>query len=155
MPSVRPATSKDTDGILSLVGEVYAEYACVLDLENEEKYLLEAGEFFRASGGEFWVVEDEGRIEATVAVFLSEGAGELKTLYVHRSLRRQGWGRRLVELATEHARRAGRARMFLWSDTRFIEAHRLYRSMGFEECGLRELKDVNNSVEYGFEKRLR
>lgn len=140
---------------MSLVREVYGEYDCVLDLENEEKYLLEAGEFFRAGGGEFWVVEDEGRIRATVAVLLSEGAGELKTLYVHSSLRRQGWGRRLVELATDYARRAGKARLFLWSDTRFVEAHRLYRSMGFDERGTRELKDLNNSVEYGFEKRLR
>ena len=154
MPLLRPATSEDTEGILSLVGEIYAEYDCVLDVENEEKYLLEAGEFFRASGGECWVVEGEGRIRATVAVFLSEDAAELKTLYVHRSLRRQGWGRRLIELATERARLAGKERLFLWSDTRFIEAHRLYRSTGFEECGMRELKDVNNSIEFGFEKRL-
>jgi putative acetyltransferase len=44
--------------------------------------------------------------------------------------------------------------MFLWSDTRFTDAHRLYRSLGFRDCGYRELNDSNNSKEYGFEIAL-
>jgi putative acetyltransferase len=73
---------------------------------------------------------------------------------VHPSRRRQGWGRRLTELAIDYARRAGRRRMILWSDTRFLDAHRLYRKMGFTQRGMRELHDSNNSVEYGFEKPI-
>jgi putative acetyltransferase len=44
--------------------------------------------------------------------------------------------------------------MFMWSDTRFADAHRLYRSLGFRQCGYRELNDSNNSKEYGFEMSL-
>jgi N-acetylglutamate synthase-like GNAT family acetyltransferase len=154
MMEPRPATSEDTDGIINLVAEVYSEYDCVLYAEEEEPYLLRAGDYFRQTGGEFWVVEDAERIKATVAVRLTDDSSELKTLYVHPSLRRQGWGKRLVELAMEHARRAGRRHMFLWSDTRFLDAHRLYRKMEFAECGIREINDSNNSVEYGFEKQL-
>lgn len=36
----------------------------------------------------------------------------------------------------------------------FLGAHRLYRKMGFTECGARELDDVNDSSEYEFEKPL-
>jgi putative acetyltransferase len=151
---VRPTVPEDTPGILALIGEVYREYDCVLDAEGEERHLLEPGPYFRASGGEFWVVEDEGEVRATVAVTLHEDAGELKSLYVHPDLRRQGWGRRLTELAIEYARSRGRGRMILWSDTRFTSAHRLYRGMGFRETGVRELHDSNNSVEYGFEREL-
>lgn len=154
MLTPRPVTTEDTPGILGLVAEVYAEYNCVLDAENEEPYLLQAGEYFRASGGECWAIEDKGTIKATVAVLLKDDAGELKTLYVHRSLRQQGWGRRLVELAIEHARQAGKRKIYLWSDTRFIDAHRLYQKMGFAECGMRELHDSNASSEYRFEKEL-
>ena len=150
----RPAVPEDVPGIHALIGEVYAEYDCVLNVEPDEPHLLEPGAYFRAHGGEFWVVEENGRIGATVAIMLHEDSGELKSLYVHSSLRRQGWGRRLTELAIDYARAAGRQKMILWSDTRFLDAHRLYRSMGFHETGVRELHDSNNTVEYGFEMSL-
>jgi putative acetyltransferase len=151
---LRPTVPEDVPGILALIAEVYGEYDCVLDAETEERHLLEPGPYFRARGGEFWVVEDAGRIVATAAVMLEEDAGELKSLYVHTSLRRQGWGRRLTELTIEYARARAKRRMILWSDTRFLDAHRLYRRLGFREIGTRELHDSNNSVEYGFELSL-
>jgi putative acetyltransferase len=150
----RPTVPEDAPGILSLISGVYAEYDCVLDAENEERHLLAPGPYFRSSGGEFWVVEENGVVLATVAVMLHEDAGELKSLYVHPTLRRQGWGRRLTNLAIDRARARGKRRMFLWSDTRFTDAHRLYRGLGFQEIGIRDLHDSNNSVEYGFEMPL-
>lgn len=151
---LRPIVPEDVPGVLALIGEVYAEYGCLLDAEQDERHLLEPGPYFRRHGGEFWVVEDEGRIRATVAVMLHEDAGELKSLYVHSSLRRQGWGRRLTDLAIMFARERGKRKMILWSDTRFADAHRLYRKMGFHETGKRELHDSNNSIEYGFEMAI-
>ncbi len=154
MPLLRPTVTPDVSGILSLIDAVYREYDCTLDAEHEERYLLEPGTYFRDGGGEFWVVEEAGEILATVAVLLRDDTAELKSLYVHPSLRRQGWGRRLVDVAIEHARRMGQTQMMLWTDTRFADAHRLYRGMGFRECGARELHDSNNTVEYGFEMSL-
>ena len=154
MSLLRVVRQEDVPSILLLIDGVYAEYGCKLDAENEDRHLLEPGAYFRADGGEFWVVEEDGTIRATVAVQLHKDASELKSLYVHSSLRRQGWGRRLTNLAIEHARQHKRQRMFLWSDTRFADAHRLYRSLGFKECGYRELNDSNNSKEYGFEMSL-
>jgi N-acetylglutamate synthase-like GNAT family acetyltransferase len=151
---LRPTIPEDVPEILSLISEVYAEYGCVLYAETEERHLLEPGPYFRKAGGEFWVVEQDGKVRATVAVLLHEDAAELKTLYVHPSLRRQGWGRNLTTMAIDYARAAGRRKMILWSDTRFKDAHRLYRNLGFTEMGVRDLKDSNNSVEYGFEKQL-
>ena len=151
MSLLRPVIKEDVPSILRLIDGVYAEYGCKLDAEGEEPHLLDPGAYFRAAGGEFWVVEEGDVIGATVAVMLHPDTSELKSLYVHSSLRRQGWGRRLTELAVEHARRHGRTNMFLWSDTRFVEAHRLYRRLGFQECGYRELHDSNDSKEYGFE----
>jgi ribosomal protein S18 acetylase RimI-like enzyme len=150
----RPTIPEDVPGIHALIGEVYAEYDCVLDVETDERHLLEPGAYFRAHGGEFWVVEKDGHIGATAAVVLHEDAGELKSLYVHKTLRRQGWGRRLTRLAIDYARSHGKEKMILWSDTRFLDAHRLYRSLGFRETGTRDLHDSNNSIEYGFEMAI-
>jgi ribosomal protein S18 acetylase RimI-like enzyme len=152
--TLRPTVPEDAPGILSLISEVYAEYDCVLYAETEERHLLEPGPYFRKYGGEFWVVEEDGTVRATAAVMLHEDSAELKTLYVHPSLRRQGWGRKLTTLAIAYARAAGKRKMILWSDTRFTDAHRLYRNLGFTEMGIRDLNDSNNSVEYGFEMPL-
>lgn len=156
MLEIRPALTEDAGAIQALIAGVYAEYGCTLNVEADEPHLLEPGAYFRARGGEFWVVEDADGIKATVAVLIDddERASELKSLYVRASVRRRGWGRRLAEMTMAHARRAGSVKMFLWSDTRFVEAHRLYRSMGFRECGTRELHDSNNTVEFGFEMSL-
>lgn len=154
MPHIRPTVPDDVPDILALIGEIFTEYGCVLDAQNEDTYLLSPGPYFRARGGEFWVAEDEGRIVATVAVLLHEDAGELKCLYVHRSLRRQGWGRKLTELTMHWARERGKRRMLLWSDTRFVNAHRLYHRLGFTRRGSRDLHDSNNTTEYGFEIAL-
>jgi len=150
----RLTVPEDVPGILRLIAQVYSEYGCVLDAEKEERHLLAPGPYFRSRGGEFWVVEENDVICATVGVMLLDDAGELKALYVHPELRRHGWGRRLTQMAIDHARQSLRARMVLWSDTRFLHAHRLYRSMGFTEIGTRELHDSNNSIEYGFELSL-
>lgn len=151
MPTLRPTVPDDVPGILTLIGEIFAEYGCTLDAQHEDTYLLRPGPYFRERGGEFWIVEERGQIVATVAVLLHEDAAELRCLYVHRALRRRGWGRRLTELTMDYARRAGRRRMILWSDTRFREAHRLYVKMGFSQRGTRELHDSNDSTEYRFE----
>lgn len=151
---LRPVRQRDVPEILALIGEIYAGYGCTLDAAGEEPHLLCPGEYFRAGGGDLWVVEVAGVVRATVAVKLHKDAGELKTLYVHPTLRRQGWGRKLTELAIEHARQHQKPRMFLWSDTRFTDAHRLYRRMNFREFGVRDLHDSNNSTEYGFELSL-
>jgi ribosomal protein S18 acetylase RimI-like enzyme len=152
--SPRPTVPADVPGIHNLIAGIYAQYDCVFDVERDERHLLEPGPYFRSHGGEFWVVEKDGHIVATVAVLLHDDAGELKTLYVHPSLRRQGWGRRLTKLAMDYTRQHGKTKMILWSDTRFTDAHRLYRSMGYRETGTRELHDSNNSVEYGFDVSL-
>jgi putative acetyltransferase len=154
MPQLRAATEHDTQGLQCLIAEVYAEYDCTLDVARDEPHLFEPAAYFRRSGGELWVVEDESFIRASGAVFLHPQSAELKTLYVHRTLRRQGWGRRLVSMAMAHARRYGLREMILWSDTRFTDAHRLYTGMGFGQTGRRELHDANNSVEYGFTMAL-
>lgn len=155
MPEVRTVRASDVPGILTLIGGIYADYDCTLDAEGEEQHLLDPTGYFGKSGGTFWVIDDGGTVRGTAGVLLHADAGELKTLYIHASLRRNGWGRRLTDLAIGHARAAGRRRFLLWSDTRFRDAHRLYRRMGFSEFGLRILGDSNNSTEFGFEMSLK
>jgi len=71
---------------------------------------------------------------ATVGALPHEGdAAELESLYVHPSIRRQGWGRRLTMLVMDFARTTGKNRLVPWSDTRFSDPHRLYRGLGLRQ----------------------
>jgi len=151
----RPATAEDARAIQGLIGEVYAEYGVYLLLDSVDAHLNEPAGYFRKSGGCFWVLERTGAIVGTVGARPNaDDSAELKSLYIHRSMRRQGWGRRLIELVMDYARARGKRRLVLWSDTRFLDAHRLYSSMGFVQEGVRELNDVFDTQEYGFTRCL-
>jgi len=148
---IRPVTKQDVLQIIKLIGDVWAEYDCILDAETEEHALLAPDDYFHKRSGEFWVVEESDEIIATVAVMLNdEKTAELKYLYVNPKNRKQGLGKDLTAHAINFARAKGAGEMILWSDTRFTKAHRLYEKIGFEKTGTRELDDMNNSIEYGF-----
>ncbi len=202
---LRPVLPDDVPHVIALIAEIFREYDCVLDAEHEDTHLLAPGDYFRARGGDFWVVPGTGasqsagtiagsacgpeaghvaaaagrrgaadepnaaaaargdaptdlstaaRVLATVAWLPHGDTAELKCLYVQRAQRGRGWGLRLMEHYFAVARAHGCTRLRLWSDTRFIAAHGLYRRLGFVEFGERDLNDSNHSREFGFERDL-
>lgn len=148
---IRSVIKSDVPQIIKLIGDIWAEYDCVLDVETEDKYLLAPDEYFHKHNGEFWVAEESGKIIATAAaLILNETTAELKSLYVKKNFRKQGLGENLVKLVIKYTRKKGAKEIVLWSDTRFTGAHRLYARLGFVVTGERELNDLNNSKELGF-----
>jgi ribosomal protein S18 acetylase RimI-like enzyme len=149
--AVRAALDSDASQIVRVIGDIWAEYGCVLDTDIEEQYLLTPARYFHARNGEFWIAEVEDSIVATVAVMMIEDdIAELKSLYVHQQHRGYGLGERLTLLATGLAKERGARKMVLWTDTRFTAAHRLYERLGFTKTRTRELDDINNTTEFGF-----
>jgi putative acetyltransferase len=152
--TIRPFQDADAESVRSLIADVYAEYGCSF-VDEEETHLADPSTFFRARGGDFWVAEDDCGVAGSVAVWFAEEAeAELKSLYVRRDRRGSGLGERLVHLALDHSRQAGKRSVRLWTDTRFERAHRLYDRLGFERFGERELGDFNQSREYGMRLSL-
>jgi ribosomal protein S18 acetylase RimI-like enzyme len=150
----RPLRPADVPSIHALIDRCYREYGLRLNLADEcEAHLRDPGPYFRAGGGEFWVMtDDEGLARATAALYLHSDnpRAELKSMYVDVACRRRGLGSRLTRLVIAEARRRGRREVVLWSDTRFEAAHRMYESLGFVRTGRRELTDSNNSSEWGY-----
>ena len=150
---IRSVIKKDVSQIIKLIGNIWAEYDCVLDTEKEDKYLLAPDDYFHSKNGEFWVVAEKNEIVATVGVvMLDEKTVELKSLYVKKEFRGQNLGANLIKLAVKFAAMKGRSEIILWSDTRLINAHRLYGKTGFGLLGKRQLNDINKSVEFGFKR---
>ena len=158
LPLIRPVRDGDRQDLFGLIAICYADYpGCFVDPHDDLPDLRAPSTSYERVGGAFWAVEDErGRVCACVAVdFPEERSAELHRLYVRPDQRGQGLGSRLVRRAEAHARSKGASRMVLWSDTRFVTAHRLYARLGYEQAeGQRQLADISQSVEYGFEKTL-
>jgi ribosomal-protein-alanine N-acetyltransferase len=91
----------------------------------------------RMPGAFSLAVESEEAIDAFILVRAMAGEAEVLTLAVAPALRRRGVGRDLVEAAALLAAEKGAARLFLEVDTHNEAAVALYRSLGFDQIGVR------------------
>jgi putative acetyltransferase len=154
-PHIRDARDEDSWDLIGLIAACWAEYpGCVLDVHGEEPWLLAPATSHTDLGGRLWVAESGGRVVASIGLKPAGAGVALKSLYVARSARRHGLGERLVVLVEREAATRGAAFIELWSDTRFLDAHRLYERLGYARGGTRELGDLSRSVEFYFRKYL-
>jgi putative acetyltransferase len=153
---VRPVADEDSDALIELIGVTWSEYpGVVLDVDREEPWLREPATYYVEHGGAFWVaVGEDGALHACIGLRPSSNESvELKSLYVAAAGRRGGLGSGLVRMVEDEAVRLGARRIVLWSDSRFLDAHRLYQRLGYWPTGeSRELNDVSSTTEYGFAK---
>jgi putative acetyltransferase len=155
MVAIVPFEERHMDGVLALIGGVFAEYGLTFDPAGYDADLTRISGIYCRSGGAFWVLEDEAHVVGTIGVVpLSPTEVEIKRVYVDPTLRGQGWGRALVEHALTWAAVRGHARARLWSDVKFTRSHVMYERLGFARTGIRECDDLDCSREYGFEKVL-
>ncbi len=156
--NIRPALNSDTQDLFGLLALCFAEYpGCFVDPHDDLKDMLAPETSYSASGGAFWVIEDErGRVGACCGVSLPvSGIAELHRLYVRPDMRRRGLARRFIQRVEAFAKEAKATKLILWSDTRFTNAHQLYLANGFTQVGNpKPLGDISNSMEYAFEKNL-
>ncbi|HEX5493146.1 MAG TPA: GNAT family N-acetyltransferase [Mycobacteriales bacterium] len=149
----RPVCDGDSAGLVALIGGCWAEYPGVLlDVDGEEPWLRAPASAYARWGGRMWVVAGTGSLLGCVGV-RPHGPDmmELKSLYVHATARRHGLGARLTRLVEDTARSAGAHRVDLWSDSRFLDAHRFYSRLGYRRTGrTRELRDLSDTTEYEF-----
>jgi putative acetyltransferase len=155
MQMIVPYEEHHGPGVLGLIGGVFAEYGLTFEPSGYDADLTRIPGNYFLPGGAFWVLEDAAQVVGTVAVVpISTTEVEIKRVYLHPSLRGQGWGRALVEHALGWAVTHGYARVRLWSDVKFTRSHVMYERLGFVRAGIRECDDLDQSREYGFEKAL-
>ncbi len=158
-PRIRDARDEDALDVIELIGSVFGEYPnCVLDVDGEMPELRRVESYHREHGGAFWLAESEGRVVGCAGYVAKTGPHttfELKKLYVHRRARTAGLGAIFVDRVERIARETGVTFIDLWSDTRFVTAHRFYEKRGYVRGPTtRDLHDKSDSVEYYFRKQL-
>jgi putative acetyltransferase len=160
---IRPVTDDDAEGLIALIGAAYAEHpGCVLDLPGVDADLTAPASSARARAVAWWVGVDAGAVVASVAhgppveVDGEEGHEvELKRLYVAGSHRRRGIASTLTLAVADRAAALGATALFAWSDTRFLDAHRMYERLGFTRSAVtRDLDDPSCTCEAHFRLAL-
>ena len=141
MTKIRPATEGDIPRIIELYNELSlttsrAEQALS---PSSEKYRKVFAEISTVSRRELLVAEDRGQVVGTIALLIVPNLSHNATPYaiaenliVTQKYRRQGIARLLLEYCIARARESECHRIELCSDRRREEAHKLYRSVGFE-----------------------
>ena len=85
-----------------MIDEVYREYGDEVDLEGYDRDLLDVEASYREVGGEFVVLEEDGRISganATQPVDRDEGVVTFRRLYLPPRNRGTGAGKALMDWA--------------------------------------------------------
>ncbi|WP_455428154.1 GNAT family N-acetyltransferase [Dryocola sp. LX212] len=126
---VSPEASELQPIITGLFGEYEARYGDYFSRDAE----VELTEWYLAPQGLFIVLERDGEIIATGAYKpFDEHTAELKRIWTHSGLRRQGLAGRIVRELERRALLAGYSRVYLTTGFRQPEAVRLYLGQGYE-----------------------
>jgi len=150
---IRDARDEDGAALCTLIEPIFAEYKGVLFIQHEMPELMHIATTFVEAGGAFWVAERDDEVVGCVG-WVPHGEGvELKKLYVARNERERGLGRRLVERVETAAKARGATYVELWSDSKFLPAHRFYTRRGYARDGRsRDLDDESATTELYFRK---
>ncbi len=119
----------------NIIGSVLAEYNLNWEPEGADRDVLEVEKFYQNIGGEFWVIERQGKILGTSAYYPIERgnkAVEIRKMYLLPEIRCQGLGKFLLKELEK--RIAERKFQEIWIETATVlqEAVKLYESNGYQ-----------------------
>jgi GNAT superfamily N-acetyltransferase len=124
----------DLGWVVQAHGELYpAEYGWNTELEKMvARIMADFGASHDPAREAGWIAELDGRrVGSILCVDGGDGTAVLRVLIVHPDARGHGFGGQLVDTCVEFARKAGYARMRLWTTGNLAPARGLYLSRGF------------------------
>jgi putative acetyltransferase len=132
---VRSWQPGDRHAALAIIRQVLQEYGLGCEPEGSDRDVLEVETCYWQTGGEFWVVEQDGILVGTAGYYpidRAPNAVEIRKMYLLPTARGQGLGRHLLT-ALESAIQA-RGFTEIWIETASVlkEAVGLYESSGYE-----------------------
>ncbi|MBL8060477.1 MAG: GNAT family N-acetyltransferase [Chthonomonas sp.] len=162
---IRLAQPTDSEGVVRTVRAVYDEYGFTWEEGGYHADLYDLRPYCDLERARFWVAELDGRVvgcggirfftkipgqqgELVIVDDYERVAGtsaEIIRMYVHPEARRSG----IATAIMNEIKAATSEPIEIWSDKRFINAHRLYQRFGAEVVGERICHDPDQAPEWG------
>ncbi|MGF1507909.1 MAG: GNAT family N-acetyltransferase [Myxococcota bacterium] len=136
MPEIRPANPSDLDGLVDLLGHLFAQEADFAPDPDKQRWGLEAI-LAQPNIGQIFVAEDHGALVAMVSLLFAVSTAEggrvawLEDMVVTPTHRSSGIGSQLLRHALEFARASDSRRVTLLTDSVNAAAQRFYARHGF------------------------
>ncbi|MFM6813505.1 MAG: GNAT family N-acetyltransferase, partial [Dolichospermum sp.] len=125
---------KDRTLASQVISSVLSEYGLPWQPEEADKDVLQIEAYYLATGGEFWVVEQENQIIGTAAYYpinRGEKAVEIRKMYLLPKVRGLGLGKFLLQQLETVISSRGFEQIWIETASILTEAVKLYESHGY------------------------
>lgn len=132
---IRPWQPPDRQPAAHLIRDVLAEYGLPWQPTTADQDVIEIEKFYLETRGEFWVIEQEGKIVGTSAYYpiqRGEKAVEIRKMYLSPQVRGQGLGRFLLQQLEDAIAQRGYREIWIETASVLAEAVQLYESSGYQ-----------------------
>ncbi|HBE16453.1 MAG TPA: GNAT family N-acetyltransferase [Cyanobacteria bacterium UBA11149] len=132
---IRDWQPSDRKSAAEIIRTVLADYGIIFDPTGADIDVWEIETYYQATGGEFWVIEKDGKLVGTAGYYpvkRGEKSVEIRKMYLLPGVRGQGLGRYLLQELEKAI--ANRGFQDIWIETASIlkEAVKLYESSGYQ-----------------------
>jgi putative acetyltransferase len=127
---------QESDRILAsqVISSVLSEYGLSWQPEAADKDVLQIEVYYLATGGEFWVIEQQNQIVGTAAYYpinRGEKAVEIRKMYLLPKVRGLGLGKYLLQQLETVISSRGFEQIWIETASILTEAVKLYESHGY------------------------
>ncbi|MDJ0736655.1 MAG: GNAT family N-acetyltransferase [Nostocaceae cyanobacterium] len=132
---IRSWEQSDRNHAAEVIGSVLSEYGLGWEPNGADQDVLQIETYYWGTGGEFWVIEYQGKLVGTAAYYpvkRGENAVEIRKMYLLPQVRGLGLGKYLLQQLEEAI--ASRGFQLIWIETASVlaEAVKLYESQGYQ-----------------------
>jgi GNAT superfamily N-acetyltransferase len=132
-PSVRSLFFEYIEWLIPIVETVWEYHIDITPVEAVEQNMADIQKFMPPDGRLFLASDDSDVLGCACARTIRPGLAEIKRVYVRPTQRGNGSGRALIQAIIADFRDAGYTAVRLDSGTFMTAAHKLYRSLGFQD----------------------
>ena len=131
---IRDWQPADREPAMELIRSVLLEYGLEPQPEGADRDVQQVEEAYWATGGEFWVIEQQGQIVGTAAYYPIERgnhAVEIRKMYLLPEVRGKGLGRYLLQVLETTIAQKGFYEVWIETASILKEAVQLYETSGY------------------------
>ncbi len=134
--TIRSWQSDDRQAAAAVIRNALAEYGLGWEPDGADRDVLEVEDYYFARGGEFWVVEDRGKIVGTSAYYpyphRGKKAVEIRKMYLESKVRGQGLGKYLLAELERSILAHGYQEIWIETASVLTAAVKLYETNGYQ-----------------------